>query len=79
MLGAFCSVGWHTGAHEYESKTYQRTARATATRLRHRNRGGDHWVLEDVEPVNDHFGNEVTAEGEVVGLDRLRVDWLGAV
>ena len=40
---------------------------------------GDHWVLEDIEPANDQFGNEVTAEGEVVGLDRLRVDWLGAV
>ncbi len=38
---------------------------------------GDHWVLEDVEPANDHFGNEVTVEGEVVSLDRLRVDWLG--
>ncbi|MCB2084892.1 MAG: hypothetical protein H6920_04330 [Sphingomonadaceae bacterium] len=40
---------------------------------------GDHWVLEYVEPANDHFGNEVTAEGEVVGLDRLRVDWLGEI
>ena len=36
-------------------------------------------VLEDVEPANDHFGNEVTVEGEVVGLDRLRVDWLGEI
>ena len=36
-------------------------------------------VLEDVEPANGHFGNEVTAEGEVVGLDRLRVDWLGEI
>jgi len=40
---------------------------------------GDHWVLEGVEPANDHFGNEVTVEGEVVGLDRLRVDWLGEI
>jgi hypothetical protein len=40
---------------------------------------GDHWVLEDIEPASDHFGNEVTAEGEVVGLDRLRVDWLGEI
>tara|TARA_R100001198_G_scaffold87334_1_gene62411 strand:- start:1792 stop:2004 length:213 start_codon:yes stop_codon:yes gene_type:complete len=55
-------------------------------RLEHLPRGvaivtdaGDHWVLEDVELANDHFGNEVTVEGEVVGLDRLRVDWLGAV
>ena len=55
-------------------------------RLEHLPRGvtivtdaGDHWVLEDFEPANDHFGNEVTAEGEVVGLDRIRVDWLGSL
>lgn len=55
-------------------------------RLEHLPRGiaivtdaGDLWVLEDIEPANDHFGNEVTAEGEVVGLDRLRVDWLGEI
>tara|TARA_B100000678_G_scaffold289324_1_gene299615 strand:- start:2085 stop:2282 length:198 start_codon:yes stop_codon:yes gene_type:complete len=55
-------------------------------RLEHLPRGyaivtdaGDHWVLEGVEPANDHFGNEVTVEGEVVGLDRLRVDWLGEI
>ena len=40
---------------------------------------GEHWVLVDVEPANDHFGNEVTVEGEGVGLDRLRVDWLGEI
>ena len=55
-------------------------------RLEHLPRGvaivtdaGDHWVLEDVDPEHDHFGNEVTAEGEVIGLDRLRVDWLGEI
>lgn len=55
-------------------------------RLEHLSRGlaivteaGDHWVLEDGEPASDHFGRDVTAEGVVVGLDRLRVDWLGAV
>ena len=54
-------------------------------RLEHLPRGlaivtqaGDLWVLEDVEPANDHFGRDVTAEGVVVGRDRLRVDWLGA-
>ena len=54
-------------------------------RLEHLPRGaaivtdaGDHWVLEGFEPSNDDFGFEVTAEGVVVGLDRLRVDWLGA-
>ena len=39
---------------------------------------GDHWVLEDFEPSSGDFGFEVTAEGVVVGLDRLRVEWLGA-
>ena len=38
---------------------------------------GDVWVLADCEPANDHVGNEVTVEGELVGLDRIRVDWLG--
>ncbi|MEZ5696954.1 MAG: hypothetical protein R3E18_11135 [Sphingomonadaceae bacterium] len=36
-------------------------------------------MLEDVEPTNDHFGNEVTVEVEIVGLDRLHIDRLGAV
>lgn len=40
---------------------------------------GDHWILEDFEPSNDNIGVEVTAEGVVVGLDRLRVEWLGAI
>ena len=41
--------------------------------------GGDHWVLEDLDPGHDDLGFEVTAEGVVVGLDRLRVEWLGRV
>ena len=55
-------------------------------RLEHLPRGavivtdaGDHWVLEDCEPSNEDFGFEVTAEGIVVGFDRLRVEWLGQV
>ena len=55
-------------------------------RLEHPPRGavivtdaGDHWVLEDYEPSNNDFGFEVTAEGIVVGFDRLRVEWLGQV
>lgn len=40
---------------------------------------GDHWVLEDFEPSNDDIGFEVTAEGLVVGFDRLPVEWLGQV
>ena len=40
---------------------------------------GDHWVLDDFEPDNDQIGEEVTAEGQIVGLDRLQVDWLGVL
>ncbi len=39
---------------------------------------GELWVLEDFEPSNDDFGVDVTAEGTVIGLDRLKVEWLGA-
>ena len=38
---------------------------------------GDHWVLEGCEPDGDMIGNQVTAEGESHGLDRLRTDWIG--
>ncbi len=55
-------------------------------RLEHLPRGfaivteaGDHWVLDDFEPDNDQIGEEVTAEGQIVGLDRLQVDWLGVL
>lgn len=55
-------------------------------RLEHLPRGyaivteaGDHWVLDDFEPDNDQIGEEVTAEGEIVGFDRLKVDWLGVL
>lgn len=40
---------------------------------------GDHWVLDDFEPDNDQIGEEVTAEGEIAGFDRLKVDWLGVL
>lgn len=60
--------------------------RRISGRLEHVPRGiavvteaGDHWVLEGYEPANDDFGSEVTAEGTVIGLDRLRVEWLGQV
>lgn len=38
---------------------------------------GEHWVLEDLESSSDNIGSKVTAEGVVVGLDRLRIEWLG--
>lgn len=40
---------------------------------------GDHWVLEDFEPSNDDIGFDMNAEGVIIGLDRLRVEWLGQV
>lgn len=38
---------------------------------------GDRWVVEnqDIEP--ELIGRQVVAEGTVVGLDRLKVDWIG--
>lgn len=38
---------------------------------------GDRWVIEnhDIEP--DLIGRQVVAEGAVVGLDRVKVDWIG--
>jgi cytochrome c-type biogenesis protein CcmE len=38
---------------------------------------GDRWTLdyEDVNP--DLVGQLVTAEGVLVGMDRLKVDWIG--
>ena len=40
---------------------------------------GERWVLEDYDPTDDLLGNEVTAEGTVVGIDRLRVEWFGSM
>jgi hypothetical protein len=39
---------------------------------------GERWVLDGCEPDDNLIGTEVTAEGEVSGLDRLRADWIGA-
>lgn len=38
---------------------------------------GDHWVLEGCEPDGDLIGSQVTAEGDINGLDRLQTDWMG--
>ena len=39
---------------------------------------GDLWVLENDEIDTDLIGQMVTAEGMLVGLDRLKVEWIGA-
>ena len=58
--------------------------RRIAGQLEHGPRGlvivtgaGDRWVIdnEDIEP--DLIGRQVVAEGAVIGLDRLKVDWIG--
>lgn len=38
---------------------------------------GDHWVLDldDFDP--EMIGRQVTAEGVLVGYDRLQTDWMG--
>ena len=38
---------------------------------------GDRWSLECEDFDVDLIGPEVTAEGVLVGLDRLKVDWIG--
>ncbi|MGB3807697.1 MAG: DUF5818 domain-containing protein [Erythrobacter sp.] len=57
--------------------------RRISGRLEHVPRGlaiitdvGDHWVLEGCDPPN--FVSIVTVEGVLIGMDRLRVDWIGA-
>lgn len=38
---------------------------------------GDLWVLDRDEVDTDLLGQRVTVEGELHGLDRIRVDWIG--
>ena len=35
------------------------------------------WVLERDEVDPDLLGQRVTVEGELQGIDRIRVDWIG--
>jgi hypothetical protein len=35
------------------------------------------WVLERDEVDSNLLGRRVTVEGELHGLDRIRVDWIG--
>lgn len=36
------------------------------------------WVLETAEDVEHLLGRHVVAEGAPAGLDRLKMDWIGA-
>lgn len=38
---------------------------------------GELWVLDCDEADRDLVGQRVTVEGELHGLDRIRVDWIG--
>ena len=38
---------------------------------------GDLWVLDRDDVDSDLLGQRVTVEGELHGLDRIRVDWIG--
>ena len=36
------------------------------------------WIIESDESADLLVGNKVTVEGNIVGLDRLRADWIGS-
>ena len=36
------------------------------------------WIIESDEPIDGFVGEKVTVEGNIVGLDRLRADWIGS-
>lgn len=36
------------------------------------------WIVESKEVTDDLIGSNVTVEGVVAGMDRLRADWIGA-
>lgn len=36
------------------------------------------WIIESDESADRLVGNKVTVEGNIVGLDRLRADWIGS-
>ena len=38
---------------------------------------GDRWVIEHENIEPGLIGRQVVAEGAVIGLDRLKADWLG--
>ena len=35
------------------------------------------WIIESEEPVDGLLGTDVIVDGTVVGLDRLKADWIG--
>jgi len=39
---------------------------------------GDRWSLDCDDIAPDLVGHEVTVEGILTGMDRIRADWIGA-
>ncbi|WP_328279564.1 DUF5818 domain-containing protein [Sphingobium sp.] len=35
------------------------------------------WIIDSEEPVDGLVGTDVIVDGTVVGLDRLKADWIG--
>lgn len=35
------------------------------------------WVIDADQPIDQLIGEDVVAEGTVIGLDRLKADWIG--
>jgi hypothetical protein len=38
---------------------------------------GNLWILQDENLDSGLLGKQVTAEGVLIGYDRLKVDWIG--
>jgi Protein of unknown function (DUF5818) len=36
------------------------------------------WIIDGCESGDNFLGDKVTVEGDIVGLDRLRADWVGS-
>lgn len=38
---------------------------------------GQVWIVESDDPTEDLVGSTIVVEGTIVGIDRLRADWIG--
>lgn len=38
---------------------------------------GQVWIVESDDPTDDLVGSTTVVEGTIVGIDRLRADWIG--
>ena len=38
---------------------------------------GQVWIIESDDPTDDLVGSTTVVEGTIVGIDRLRADWIG--